>query len=236
MLLRERLLKVRDGPERRHEAKSIAISYPCVMVLVPVATAFECALLRERLAGRPDVKVIVTGVGPVNAAHAVTLAIAEHRPTEIVICGVGGAYPASGLAIGDVVCAEMECYGDLGASSPTGFLDMKALGFAVVAGASPIYNDLPMQILPVERQAKFVTVSTCTGTDQAARSIEQRTGGAVENMEGAAIAHVAQLMGVGVGEVRGISNMVTTRDTASWKLQDASIAAQEAVLAWIARR
>ena len=206
------------------------------MVLVPVATSFECTLLRERLAGRRDVTVIETGVGPVNAAHAVTMAITQHKPSEIMICGVGGAYPQSGLQIGDVVCAEMECYGDLGASSPTGFLDMKTLGFAVVAGAAPIYNDLPMQILPLERRAKFVTVSTCTGTEAAARAIEQRTGGAVENMEGAAIAHVAHLMGVGVGEVRGISNMVTNRDKSSWKLKDASTAAQEAVLAWIARR
>src|SRR3546814_4972580 len=28
----------------------------------------------------------------------------------------------------DVACAGAECYGDLGAASPTGFLDMKQLG------------------------------------------------------------------------------------------------------------
>ncbi len=206
------------------------------MLLVPVATAFECALLRERLANRDEVKVVVTGVGPVNAAHAVTIAIARYRPTELMICGIGGAYPDSDLTVGDVVCADMECYGDLGASSPTGFLDMKALGFPVVPAETPIYNDLPMQIMPLERRVKFVTVSTCTGTDEAARSIEQRTGGSVENMEGAAIAHVAHLMGIGAGEVRGISNIVTNRDTKSWKLKDAAAAAQEAVLAWMDRR
>ena len=32
-------------------------------------------------------------------------------------------------------------------------------------------------------------------------------------MEGAAVAHVAHLHGIPVGEVRGISNMVTNRDT-----------------------
>ena len=56
-------------------------------------------------------------------------------------------------------------------------------------------------------------MSTCTGTDATARAIEARTGGAVENMEGAAVAHVAHLHGVPVGEVRGISNIVTDRDT-----------------------
>ena len=207
-----------------------------LMILVCVATEFEGALLRARLSGHAGVKVIVTGVGPVNAAHAVTIAAIQDQPTEIMICGVGGAYPGSGLQVGDVVCAEMECYGDLGASSPTGFLDMKALGFPVIASPGPIYNDLPMLIQPIERRAKFVTVSTCTGTDDAARSIAARTGGAIENMEGAAVAHVGYLLGIGVGEVRGISNLVTNRDTKSWRLQDAADAAQEAVLSWIERR
>jgi futalosine hydrolase len=69
-----------------------------------------------------------------------------------------------------------------------------------------------------------------------ARAIEARTGGAVENMEGAAVAHVAHLHGVPVGEVRGISNIVTNRDTSQWKLKNAADLAQEALLAWIARR
>ena len=67
-----------------------------------------------------------------------------------------------------------------------------------------------------------MTVSTCTGTDAAARAIEARTGGAVENMEGAAVAHVAHLHGIPVGEVRGISNIVTDRDTKAWRLKEAA--------------
>jgi futalosine hydrolase len=55
-------------------------------------------------------------------------------------------------------------------------------------------------------------------------------------MEGAAIAHVAHLHGVPVGEVRGISNIVTNRDTTTWRLKEAAAAAQEAVLSWIPRR
>src|SRR4051812_2844545 len=120
------------------------------MVLIVVATEFEGTLLGQRLSGRDDARLIVSGVGPVNAAHAVTVAITRYNPSAIVVCGVGGAYPGSGLSVGDVVCAESECYGDLGASSADGFLDMRALGFPVVAGPSPIYNDLPMQVFPAD--------------------------------------------------------------------------------------
>jgi futalosine hydrolase len=206
------------------------------MVLVVVATEFEGAMLRERLSNRPGAKLIVSGVGPVNAAHAVTLALTKHHPEAIVACGVGGAYPGSGLRVGEVACAEIECYGDLGASSPSGFLDMRALGFPVVASPTPIFNELPMQIFPVDQRVRFITVSTCTGTEAEARSIELRTNGAVENMEGAAVAHVAHLHGIPVGEIRGISNMVTNRDTKSWRLKEAAAAAQEATLAWLARQ
>ena len=206
-------------------------------LLVCIATELEGVVLRERLGGAGHgVQILRMGVGPVNAAHAVTLAVAREQPGAIVVCGVGGAYPGSGLGVGDVACAEMECYGDLGAASPAGFLDMKVLGFPVVESPVALYNDLPMQLFPVARRVKFVTMTTCTGTDTGARAIEARTGGAVENMEGAAVAHVAHLHGVPVGEVRGISNLVTDRDTSRWRLKGAAVAAQEALLAWIAQR
>ncbi|MFM8533400.1 MAG: futalosine hydrolase [Acidimicrobiia bacterium] len=200
------------------------------MLLVCTATEFEAAMLRERLAGRSNVTILVTGVGPVNAAHGVTVAVLQQRPHAIISCGIAGAYPSSGLLLGDVVCADTEIYGDLGAQSPAGFIDMKAMGFPVVPGPAPLFNELPMQVFPSERRARFVTVSTCTGTGRVAREIEARTGGAVENMEGAAIAHVAHLHGVPVGEVRGISNAVTNRDAKSWRIKEASAAAQDTLL------
>ncbi len=208
-----------------------------VDLLLCVATEAESALLRERFHG-PDssIAIVRTGVGAVNAAHAVTLFLAKTGAKAIVVCGVGGAYPSSGLEVGQVVCAQTECYGDLGATSPSGFLDMKALGFPTVDGPTPLFNDLPMQIFPTERRVRFVTVSTCTGIDADARALEARTGGAVETMEGAAVAHVAHLHGIPVGDVRGISNIVTNRDKASWRLREAAEAAQKAVLAWIERR
>jgi futalosine hydrolase len=193
-------------------------------------------MLAEHLGGRSGVRLIQMGVGPVNAAHAVTLAIAQEKPQAIVVCGVGGAYPSSGLRVGDVACAEYEIYGDLGAQSPAGFLDMKDLGFPVVQGPfAALFNELPMQLFPAARRLSFVTVSTCTGTSSAARAIESRTRGAVENMEGAAVAHVAHLHGVPVGEVRGISNMVSDRDTSSWRLKDAAEAAQRILLDWLSK-
>ena len=202
-------------------------------LLICTATPVESTILRERLRDADGYRIIETGVGPVNAAHAVTLAVAKQKPSAIIVCGVGGAYAGSGLSVGDVAAASIEIYGDLGADSPSGFLDMKALGFPVVREPTPLFNEIPMQLFPADRRVGFVTVSTCTGSAARATVIQNRTGGAVENMEGAAVAHIAHLYRVPVGEIRGISNMVTDRDTTQWKLKEAAAAAQEALLKWL---
>lgn len=199
-------------------------------LLVCVATELEGELLR------PHVSVLCTGVGAVNAAYSLTRYLSGQRANAVIACGIGGAYPSSGLSVGSVVCAASECYGDLGVDSPDGFLDMGDLGFPIIAGDSPTYNVLPMQIFPGSRCARFVTVNTCTGRDTSAHEMERRTGGAVENMEGAAIAHVAALFGVPVGEIRGISNFTGDRDRSKWRVKEAAAAAQQALLEWIAAR
>jgi futalosine hydrolase len=92
---------------------------------------------------------------------------------------------------------------------------------------------VPVDLFPADRCAPFVTCGTCTGTSAKALDLRTRTGGAVESMEGAALVHVARLMGVRVGEVRGISNAAGTRDRASWRLEEAAANARAALLAWI---
>lgn len=205
-----------------------------VDLVVCVATELEGSLLR------PHVPVLYTGVSAVNAAYTLTRFLEREQAHAVIVCGIAGAYPKafSGgeLNIDSVVCAESECYGDLGAYSANGFLDMQTLGFPLIEAPEPIYNVLPMQIFPTSRRTRFVTMNTCTGDEETARQLEARTGGAVESMEGAAVAHVAALFGVPVGEIRGISNRAGNRNRSTWRVQDAAIAAQEALLVWMANR
>ena len=84
------------------------------MLLVCVATKLE----GEILAASGEIDPLVTGIGPVNAAHALTLAVARARPERIVVCGVGGAYPGSGLEVLDVTCASSETSAAIGIASP----------------------------------------------------------------------------------------------------------------------
>ena len=45
----------------------------------------------------------LVGIGLVEAALGAARAIDVHRPSEVVLLGTAGAYPGSGLEIGDVV-------------------------------------------------------------------------------------------------------------------------------------
>jgi futalosine hydrolase len=198
-----------------------------VEIIVCVATELEGALLRQHL------PVLVTGVGAVNAAISLTRFLEREGAAMVLSCGIGGAYPESGIPLASAVWAASECYGDLGAASAQGFLDMEALGFPVIAGPHPVFNRLAVALRPPGRVLAFVTVNTCTGDEATARALAARTGGAVENMEGAAIAHVAAVYGIPMGEVRGTSNPVGNRDRSAWRVKEAAVAAQEALLsAW----
>ncbi len=200
-------------------------------LLVCVATDLESALLQSA-----GVAVLKTGLGPVNAAWALTRALESETPERILVCGVGGAYPGSGLEIGTVASASTECYGDLGAETSEGFRDLEALGFPLIEGPPRVYNTLPLAFQPVTPAVPFVTCSTCTGSLERARDIEARTRGSVESMEGAALVHVATLAGLPIGEVRGISNLVGETDRSKWRVRAAAEAAQTAVLTWLETR
>ena len=203
-----------------------------VDLLVCVATEFEGSLLR------PHVSLLVTGVGAVNAAYSLTRYLEREGANAVICCGIAGAYPRAFVEAGlaSVFCAETECYGDLGATDDTGaFLDMQDLGFPLMQ-AGPVYNVIPLQLFPAARRARFVTMNTCSGSDAGARAVESRTGGSLESMEGAAIAHVATLCGIPCGEIRGISNRAGSRDRGSWKVKEAAEAAQESLIVWLGER
>jgi futalosine hydrolase len=69
-----------------------------------------------------------------------------------------------------------------------------------------------------------------TGTLRRARELRRRFGALCENMEGAAAAQVCARYGVPLLEVRGISNMVSDREPASWRKREAARNCQHAVM------
>ena len=219
-----------------------------------VSTQFECAdvlavLTRKRTRSRAGVTFIsgrlpavrqdeavtvcISGIGKSNAARAATLLIELYRPSRLINFGVGGAYPSSGLGIGDIVAADRESYGDEGLGLKSDFRDMGALKLSLlVSGRNVFHNSFPVAIpKKLKRRVRsggFVTVSSCTGTSAAGMIMERRWNAVCENMEGAAIAHAGLAYGVPLIEFRSISNVIEDRSGKPLNKQDLSCAASAA--------
>jgi len=211
----------------------------------------DLPLWRGTLEGRP-VLLALSGVGKANAARATTLLLERHAPQAVLLIGCGGAYPESGLACGDLAVAEGEIFGDEGAMTSQGFLDLGPLNLPLLENGSDRYfNRLPCsrQLLQTGlpalqrfadqqslklRCGDFVTVSSCSGTDELGRWLAARTGGICENMEGAATALCCLTRRTPFFELRGISNLVEERNPSRWNLPGAAAVAQNAALALLA--
>lgn len=197
------------------------------------------------LSGVPVV-LMNSGMGKVNAAHAAAYLIETYHVSSIINLGIGGAYPGSGLAVGDVAVASKEIYGDEGVIDSAGWAGLKEIGIPLVQeGKKRYFNEYPMTPLSsffprgrawtsrrnlTIRRGNFVTVSSVSGTQKRAGELEQRFHAVCENMEGAAIAHICTLYKIPVFEIRGISNIAGIRDKRKWDLQLASENCQKVML------
>ena len=180
--------------------------------------------VRGKIAGR-EVLLVETGIGAVNTAHALTCVLQAVRPDWVLQLGIGGAYPGSGLAIGDVALASEECYGDLGVRTGDGWQGAELIGIPVLEKGERYFNRFPLDrewlqkaasILPDAKVGAFVTVQECSGTDALGIERGERFAAVCENMEGAAAAHLCVLYEVPFVEVRAMSNRVEARNRDTW--------------------
>ena len=196
-----------------------------------------------------DVIYIISGMGKTNAAHAATNLLEKFSPKIVIVLGVGGAYPSAGLAVGDIVVAEKEVYGDEGVILKDGFHGTELIGIPLLKkGRKKYFNEFRLDTTLVRKVLKatqrtrhhtshipkvgtgtFVTVSTCTGIGEKALTLEKKFGALCENMEGASVAHICAMYDTPVIEIRGISNIVGERDKDRWDISLASANCQEAV-------
>ena len=179
-----------------------------------------------------------TGIGTVNAAHALTCQLERQTPDLVLQFGIGGAYVPTNLPIRSVALATEEVYGDVGVVTPEGWKPADEIGIPLVHDDPPHFNRFPLDSQLVStateicgaRCGVFVTVSQCSGVQAVGDSLHARFNGLCENMEGAAAAHICRLYGIPFLEVRGISNLVEDRQPARWDIPGAAAAAQSALI------
>ena len=167
-----------------NEAESLLRMMPQQEELIMQGKQFYKGVLKSK-----DVSLCLCGVGKTNAAHGTTLLLEIFHPDIVYVIGVAGAYPSSGLNIGDIAIAEKEIYGDEGLLLDSGFITMHAIGLPLATvGGKRYYNEFPLQVpaalVGYRHKGVFVTVSSCTGTLHRGKEIENSFNAICENMEG----------------------------------------------------
>ena len=208
-------------------------------LVVVAATDREATPFRDR-----GLRVVVSGVGRVNAAVATTLAVTSRStPPMVVSAGIAGVLPSrdgfvSSPAIGSIVIGDRAVYAEEGMISGEGFTTISDMGFPVATFAqgnsilpdSDALNRLRKSV-PAALVGSIATVATCSGTDGLAKEIATRTGAVAEAMEGAAVIHAARLLGAAAVEIRTISNRTGDRERQGWDLEAAIVALDTVAIA-----
>lgn len=187
-------------------------------VLIVTAVEAERAVLAH-----PD--AIVGGIGPAAAAAATSAELARATYDLVVCAGIGGGFAP--LRPGDIAVASTIAFADLGAHSPTGWVEIEG---------APARYDVPPR-LAVELADRtgghlgtVLTVAGVTGTAEQTEALADRYPDAVaEGMEGAGVAAAALVHGVPFAEIRAVSNLVGPRDRDAWRIPDALTALRAAV-------
>jgi futalosine hydrolase len=158
--------------------------------------------------------VLVSGVGPVEAAVAVARAVSQRRYDLVVDAGIAGAIDDS-ADIGDGVVVEDDrfelCLED---GRPLALPP----GSSLVDRATSDANSVDALRAMGFKTLQGVTVSRVTSTEATAYRLGA-SGAQVESMEGFAVLRVCESFGIPAIQIRGISNRVGDRERSGWNFQ-----------------
>ncbi|MEN9309182.1 MAG: Futalosine hydrolase [Fibrobacterota bacterium] len=194
-------------------------------ILWVAATPVEAACAPTHSAWRS----IATGCGPAAAACGLGFHLGREATPDLVIgIGIAGAYADSGIPVGRVVAVESDNFCDLGCEDGEAFLDLLELGIPQV-GVEPAYTCAFPAFLSGLPKVVATTCSVCTGSLSTAKARRERTGAALESMEGAAWAMSCLRAGVPFAQVRAVSNIAGPRDRSAWRIPQALAALRQAL-------
>jgi futalosine hydrolase len=174
--------------------------------------------------GSSEIDLLVTGVGSVATAWAMTKWIASGSKPDLALnAGIAGSY-RDDIVAGEVVIPVSDCFADAGVDTGSGFLTLAEAGLedpdAFPFRSGRIISDNRFVSMAVEllRPVSAVTVNTVTGSQDNIKMILKRYHPDIETMEGAAFFYVCSKENIPFLALRAVSNRVEPRDKAKWNI------------------
>ena len=191
-------------------------------ILIVAATAAEIAPLQQR----PDVEILITGVGMVAAAARTSSALARTRYDLALNLGICGSFDPA-LSPGAVVHVVSDGMPELGAEDGDTFLSIVELG--LLRGDAPPFSNgrLVNAAVPVNPVLKClpavhgITVNTVHGNERSIAETVRRFAPQIESMEGAGFMYACLIHAVPFAQLRAVSNTVERRNRGAWKIDEA---------------
>ena len=143
----------------------------------------------------------------------------------VVLTGICGAYPDRGVNMLDVVRIDTDIE-DVGYENADGTLG-RFEKYKYILASNPKYAPPFIRDL---KSVNGVTVNCCTGTLATAMARSKVFNADVETMEGVAGLIACNILGFRVYQVRAVSNIASTRDKSSWKIDEALAALRKTLL------
>ena len=179
---------------------------------------------------------LITGVGQLQTAYCLLKKIYTQRPGFIIQAGIGGS-PDTGH-VGRVFGILSERLADLGVEEKTGFKSIYDLKLGE-RDHFPFSNGLLKN--PYARLMEWsgfsflegITVNEVSTNPSRIRTLKQNVPCFVESMEGAALHYVCLMEKIPFLQIRSVSNVLGERDKARWKIPEALLRLNEALIDFI---
>ncbi|MCD7962979.1 MAG: hypothetical protein LUF90_05385 [Rikenellaceae bacterium] len=165
--------------------------------LVPFVSGYISGVQDTMLYGH-RITLEYTGIGIACSVLRIYESVLKHKPDIVIQAGIAGAYPDSGLKVGDTVFVKSEVFADLGVMHGNGL--------------KREFRECGRLLNPDEYHGKNVSGNTVATACSSYHIIENAD---VESMEGYGLFLVCLRNNVKFAEVRTISNIVS-EDRSSW--------------------
>jgi futalosine hydrolase len=170
------------------------------------------------------------GIGLVSAATGTAARLAFAEPRAVVLIGTCGAYPSSGLAVGDVVVARSILLVD------PAVVDEEAAFPDPMSAKVEAHPAMSAAIAASGGRALDVgTTLAITTSDALAARLGRESGTAVEHLEAFAVATACAARRVPFAAVLGVANPVGSTGREQWRQHHAAagLAAGSFIARWI---
>ncbi len=180
-----------------------------------------------------------TGVGMLVSAVTLTQLVLQQKPDLVIQAGIAGCFDAA-APLGQVIAVRDEILGDTGVEEGGAWKDVFDLNLENPDGAPFVNKRLPnsqfdrYNVLGLPA-VTGITVNEITTKPERIALLSQKYSPYIESMEGAALHYVCGKLQVPFLQIRAVSNYIGERDKTKWKMKDAIVNLNTALLDYIGK-